>query len=41
MGRHAATMLLERMRGDEIERGRALVVPTELIIRGSSRPVAS
>ncbi|MDA9398208.1 LacI family DNA-binding transcriptional regulator [Bradyrhizobium sp. CCBAU 45389] len=38
MGRHAATMLLERMRGDEIERGRGLAVPTELIIRGSSRP---
>jgi LacI family transcriptional regulator len=41
MGRHAATMLLERMRGDEIEGGRGLTVPTELIIRGSSRPVAS
>ena len=41
MGRHAATMLLERMRGDEIERGRGLTVPTELIIRGSSRPVAN
>jgi LacI family transcriptional regulator len=41
MGRHAATMLLERMRGDEIERGRGLTVPTELIIRGSSRPLAN
>lgn len=41
MGRHAATMLLERMRGDEIERGRGLTVRTELIIRESSRPVAS
>jgi LacI family transcriptional regulator len=41
MGRHAAIMLLERMRGDEIERGRGLTVPTELIIRGSSRPVAN
>jgi LacI family transcriptional regulator len=41
MGRHAATMLLERMRGEEIERGRGLTVPTELIIRGSTRPVAN
>ncbi|RXT38990.1 LacI family DNA-binding transcriptional regulator [Bradyrhizobium betae] len=41
MGRHAAIMLLERMRGDEIERGRGLTVPTELIIRGSSRPPAN
>jgi LacI family transcriptional regulator len=41
MGRHAATMLLARMRGAEIEGGRGLTVPTELIIRGSSRPVAS
>lgn len=41
MGRHAATMLLERMRGDEIELGRALTVPTELIIRGSSRSLAN
>ncbi|WP_334538515.1 LacI family DNA-binding transcriptional regulator [Bradyrhizobium sp. AZCC 2230] len=41
MGRHAATMLLERMRGDEIERGRGLTVPTELIIRGSSRPLVN
>ena len=41
MGRHAATMLLERLRGDEIERGRGLTVPTELIIRGSTRPVAN
>ena len=39
MGRHAATMLLERMRG--IERDRGLTVPTELIIRGSTRPVAN
>ncbi|MBR0959195.1 substrate-binding domain-containing protein [Bradyrhizobium japonicum] len=41
MGRHAATMLLERMRGDEIEGGRGLAVPTELIIRGSTRPLPS
>ncbi|MGY8708054.1 substrate-binding domain-containing protein [Bradyrhizobium sp. 18BD] len=41
MGRHAATLLLERMRGDEIERARGLTVPTELIIRGSSRLAAS
>lgn len=41
MGRHAATMLLERMRGDVIERGRGLTVPTELIIRGSSQPLAN
>lgn len=41
MGRPAATMLLERLRGDEIERGRGLTVPTELIIRGSTRPVAN
>ena len=41
MGRHAATMLLERLRGDEIERDRGLTVPTELIIRGSTRPVAN
>jgi LacI family transcriptional regulator len=41
MGRYAAIMLLERMRGDEIERGRGLTVPTELIIRGSSRPPAN
>jgi LacI family transcriptional regulator len=39
MGRHAATMLLQRMRGEEIVTGRSLTVPTKLIIRESCRPL--
>lgn len=38
MGRHAATMLLERMRGDMIETGRSLRLPTKLLIRESCKP---
>jgi LacI family transcriptional regulator len=37
MGRHAAAMLMERMRGEGIESGRSLTVPTKLIIRESCR----
>jgi LacI family transcriptional regulator len=38
MGRHAATLLLERMRGEAPASHRCLVLPTKLIIRDSCRP---
>ncbi|MFZ6763056.1 substrate-binding domain-containing protein [Roseomonas sp. KE0001] len=37
MGRHAATMLLERMGSAEVEVGRSLLLPTQLVIRRSCR----
>ncbi|MDB5512966.1 MAG: Transcriptional regulator, LacI family [Enterovirga sp.] len=40
MGRHAATMLLDRMRGQVPLAPRALKLPTTLIIRDSCRPPA-
>jgi LacI family transcriptional regulator len=38
MGRHAATMLLERMAGQAIDGHRCLTLPTRLAIRQSCRP---
>lgn len=37
MGRHAATMLLDRIGSTEVEVGRSLLLPTQLVIRGSCR----
>jgi LacI family transcriptional regulator len=37
MGRHAATLLLERMRGEAPASHRCLTLPTRLIIRDSCR----
>ncbi len=39
MGRHAATMLLERMRGEAPDTGRALKLPTTLVVRQSCRAI--
>ncbi|PZW39353.1 LacI family transcriptional regulator [Humitalea rosea] len=41
MGRHAATMLLERMRGQAPAGFRCLKLPTRLVIRESCRPPGS
>jgi LacI family transcriptional regulator len=40
MGRHAATMLLERMRGEAPATSRALKLPTTLVIRQSCQAVS-
>ncbi|RVT97501.1 LacI family transcriptional regulator [Rhodovarius crocodyli] len=41
MGRHAAAMLLERMRGTAPDSGRSLKLPTRLVVRQSCRPPVS
>ncbi|PZP46622.1 MAG: hypothetical protein DI601_06225 [Azospirillum brasilense] len=40
MGRHAASMLLDRMNSAERDSDRSLLLPTELVIRSSCQPLS-